>query len=208
MKICLNQISKRYRNNWIFKNVNYTFANENIYAILGVNGSGKSTLMRIIGGIQEANAGTVEFWDGIKKIPLEKAFRYISYCAPGIDLVEEMTLQEFLDFHFSFKKMLPGFTLTSVIEKINLSSAREKHLSEFSSGMKQRVKLAQAFFADTKVLLLDEPCSNLDASGIALYQELLQQLTDNRITIIASNDEREYDKVHHFIRMETFSISN
>jgi ABC-type multidrug transport system ATPase subunit len=58
--------------------------------------------------------------------------------------------------------------------------------------MKQRLKLAQAFFSDTKVLLLDEPTSNLDKRGISLYLQLIKQYSNNRLVIICSNDETEY----------------
>lgn len=192
MTISLNQVGKRYRNHWIFKAVDYTFASSGRYALLGANGSGKSTLLRIIAGMQQASKGTLTFsFDG-HVLPPDQIYRHISYCAPGMDMVEEMTIEELLHFHFTFKKMMPSFTVAKVIAAMGMESSARKFIHECSSGMKQRVKLAQAFFSDCPVLLLDEPCSNLDLQGVAMYRQWLEQYTEGRLVIIASNDEREY----------------
>lgn len=204
MKICLSQISKRYRNHWIFRNVTYTFEAGKIYALLGANGSGKSTLMRIIGTIQQTNNGTIDYWSHDKKLLPENVLEYVSYCAPGMELIEEMTLNEFLKFHFSFKKIIHGYTIESIIETLQFTNARHKQLSEFSSGMLQRVKLAQAFFSDTSIVLLDEPCSNLDTNGVELYQKFLKNFSKNRIVIIASNDEKEFEQAQHFLSLSDY----
>ncbi len=79
-----------------------------------------------------------------------------------------------------------------MIETIGLTGKENEFIENFSSGMKQRVSLAQAFFADTPILLLDEPCSNMDEKGFALYNELLNKYSENRIVILASNDSKEY----------------
>ena len=125
-----------------------------------------------------------------KTIAPEEIYKYVSVCAPYLELIEEMTLREFLSYHATFKPMkLP---VDDIIRRIGLEAARDKWIEKFSSGMKQRVKLAQAFFADTPVLLLDEPCTNLDEDGIRLYHELFQQESGQRIVLVASNDKTEY----------------
>ncbi|RQO32442.1 ABC transporter ATP-binding protein [Taibaiella sp. KBW10] len=192
MKIELHQISKRYINHWVFKGICTTYEGANTYAILGANGSGKSTLLRMIAGMQTISNGTVTYELEGKEITSEQIFEYISYCAPAMDVIEEMTLKEFLSFHFQFKKTLQGWSVARIISSMQLDHAAGQYINEFSSGMKQRVKLAQAFFADTPILLLDEPCSNLDLQGVAMYQEWLQTLATDRLIIIASNDAREY----------------
>ncbi|WP_237559495.1 ABC transporter ATP-binding protein [Edaphocola flava] len=192
MKIELHHISKRYINHWVFRDVHNVYEGPNQYAILGANGSGKSTLLRMIAGMQSISKGLVTYEINGKTVDPEQIFKYVSYCAPAMEVVEEMTLKEFLDFHFQFKKLLPGWTVTRIIEAMELQRAATQFINEFSSGMKQRVKLAQAFFSDTPILLLDEPCSNLDQKGVNLYQQWLQELAGNRLVIIASNDEREY----------------
>jgi ABC-type multidrug transport system ATPase subunit len=123
---------------------------------------------------------------------LETPYRHLSFCAPYLDVIEEMTLLEFLAFHQQFKKPLPGLTATDVIRTIGLEASAEKQIRYYSSGMKQRVKLAQAILIDTPVLLLDEPCTNLDATGIALYHSLIDTYCKNRLVVVCSNDAVEY----------------
>ena len=122
----------------------------------------------------------------------DEIHNYVSICAPYLEVVEEMTLKEFLEFHHHFKRFLPSLNINYVISVIGLENAANKQIRFFSSGMRQRVKLAQAFFSDTPLLLLDEPCTNLDAPGIELYHGLIKDYCANRLVIISSNDEVEY----------------
>jgi len=192
MEITLEHISKRFQRYWIFKDVNYSFTAPNAYALLGPNGCGKSTLLRIVAGMQSASLGKVLFSDNGKTIPANEVFSKICFSAPGMEIVEELTLREFLDFHFSFKRPLPGLSIDKIIELCNLKNAVNKPIGDYSSGMKQRVKLAQAIFSDTPVLLLDEPCTNLDQQGVEQYREWIETYGKNRMIIVASNDPREY----------------
>ena len=193
MKITLEHISKRFQKYWIFKDVNYSFTTPGAYALLGPNGSGKSTLLRIMAGMQAPSVGKVLFSKGDEKaIEADEIFSYISFCAPGMELVEELTLREFFDFHFSFKHLLPSLTIDTIIELSGLKNAVDKPIGDYSSGMKQRVKLAQAIFADTPILLLDEPCTNLDQQGMEQYRDWIEQYGKGRLVIVASNDAREY----------------
>lgn len=201
MTISLNQVGKRYQQHWVFNGLDYTFEAGKQYAILGANGSGKSTLLRILAGMQDAHKGIVSYERNGVVIKADQLFHHISYCAPGMDIVEEMSLKEFLHFHFTFKKIISGFDVNKVMEAMGLHKVGHQYIQEFSSGMKQRVKLAQAFFSDTPILLLDEPCSNLDTQGVETYQQWLKQYTKGRLTIIASNDEREYEGVDAVISM-------
>lgn len=192
MKISLDNISKRFQRHWIIKNVNYTFNAPGSYAILGANGSGKSTLLRIIAGIQSPSAGKLHYENQQGKIPPDKIFYHLSFCAPSQEIVEELTLDEFLKFHYSFKNIYPGLTLSKIVEITGLEDARHKPIGDYSSGMKQRVKLAQAIFTDSPVVLLDEPCTNLDDEGVLQYRDWIEQYTKDRLVIVASNDVREY----------------
>jgi len=192
MKIFLEHISKRFQRHWIFKDINYSFSEHSTCALLGPNGSGKSTLLRIIAGMQAPSVGKILHSVNDKQIEPNALFPFISFCAPGQEIVEELTLREFFDFHFSFKRPLQGLTIDSIIEITGLQSASHKLIGDYSSGMKQRVKLAQAIFSDTPVLLLDEPCTNLDQQGVEQYREWIDQYGKNRMVIVASNDVREY----------------
>lgn len=192
MKIELQKAGKRFNREWIFRNATLQFHASNAYAITGPNGSGKSTLLQAIGGMLQLSEGTIHYSSGKGQLPGEEAYKEISFCAPYLDVIEEMTLVEFLDFHNQFKAFLPSFTTKKIIAEIGLEAAANKQIRFYSSGMKQRVKLAQAIFSDAAIVLLDEPCSNLDLKGIALYHSLIKNYCKERLVMVCSNDEVEY----------------
>ncbi len=192
MKISLDGLGKRYRRQWVFRNLEHTFKSPQKIAVLGHNGSGKSTFLRAIAGIQAPSEGQISWEIGGKPLPKESVYQHISFCAPALELVEELTLQEALQFHFRFKRLLPQVSLSQIPEMLGLHSARHKPLSDFSSGMKQRVKLALTLFADTPAALLDEPCTNLDDAGIIQYLGWVRDYCTDKLVIVASNDPREY----------------
>lgn len=192
MKILLDHISKRFQKHWIFKEISTSFNTPGAYALLGANGSGKSTLLRVIAGMQSPTKGKIIYSVNNKNLSPNELFPFISFSAPGQEIVEEFTLREFLQFHFSFKKPLNGISIEEIIRIIGLTSSADKIIGDYSSGMKQRVKLAQAIFSDTPVLLLDEPCTNLDQQGVEQYRDWMEQYAQNRMIIVASNDVREY----------------
>jgi ABC-type multidrug transport system ATPase subunit len=193
LQITLTNTGKRYNREWIFRKFNYSFDPGASYAITGPNGSGKSTLLQVIAGAILHSEGSLQYnkSESGTDIPSTDAYKYISLAAPYLELVEEMTATEFLTFHTAFKKLVQPIPAT--LEAVGLKSAAHKQIRYFSSGMKQRLKLAQAFFCDTPVILLDEPTTNLDADGIALYKKLVNDLTKGRLVIVSSNDPDEYD---------------
>lgn len=205
MKIVLADAGKRYNRDWIFRRLHFTFETNNAYAITGSNGSGKSTLLQAIGGAIGFTEGHCNWERNGTEIAAENIYRHISICAPYLELVEEMTFPEFLKFHSNFKPFLSGTTIDAMIDEIGLSSTGNKKINQFSSGMKQRVKLAQCIFSDTPFVLLDEPCTNLDAAGIELYHRLIKKYCNNRIVIVSSNDETEYGFCNHFLNMQYVS---
>lgn len=192
MKICLNNISKRYQQNWIFKDLTLEIQDGSSLAILGNNGSGKSSLLRIIASMQSATKGTITYTHQQEQIEPNAIYNMLSYAAVGMQLIEEFTLSELLTFHFSFKKSINQLRVEEIISILEMKNVQSKLVGDFSSGMKQRVKLAQAIFTDAPLLLLDEPCSNLDKHGIAQYQEWIATYQNNRTIIVASNDVNEY----------------
>lgn len=192
MKILLSDAGKRYNREWIFRHLTYEFNTGNAYAITGNNGSGKSTLLQVIAGAVQHNEGKVDFLLDGTSIEPEQHHRHLSIAAPYLELPEEMTLTEVLHFHQSFKPFLSSVTISFIIDILGLKQAAHKQIRYYSSGMKQRVKLAQAIFSDVPAVLLDEPCSNLDTEGIALYHQLIQNYGSRRLLIISSNDEQEY----------------
>jgi ABC-type multidrug transport system ATPase subunit len=194
MTITLSDAGKRYNREWIFRHFNYTFLPGKKYAITGPNGSGKSTLLQSIGGAIALNEGKLKFEADAAggRIENDSIHPYISIAAPYLELVEEMTVQEFLQFHQQFKPLLAGLSIEEMITAVGLDVSAHKQIRYYSSGMKQRAKLAQAIFSAVPVVLLDEPCTNLDSSGIELYQQLINDYCHNRMVIVSSNDEAEY----------------
>lgn len=205
MKISLQKVGKRFNREWIFRNLNQEFISGKAYAITGANGSGKSTLLQIIAGATLFNEGEIKYSLSDKIIVHENIFTHISIAAPYLEVIEEMTLTEFFQFHSSLKDWLPALTSKKIISILNLTDAAHKQIRYFSSGMKQRVKLAQAIFSNTPVLLLDEPCTNLDADGIGIYKLLIKNYCTERLVIISSNDKQEYDFCNEVIEMRKYN---
>jgi ABC-type multidrug transport system ATPase subunit len=204
MKIILEQIGRRFNREWIFRNINYEFESGSSYAVLGSNGAGKSTLLQVISGSLSSSEGKISYLHGDTNIDQEKVYIQQSMVAPYFELIEEFTLTELIDFHFRFKKYRQGLNRQGVIELLGLKNAEFKAIKYFSSGMKQRVKLALAFCSDTAMLLLDEPASNLDQQGLDWYLSLASTFSSDRLLIICSNQEQEYSFCSHRVNIADY----
>jgi len=192
MTISLQNIGRRFNRDWIFRGIDHTFTDNKTYAILGPNGSGKSTLLQVLNGSLAPSAGLLTYFYNDTEVEINEAYQYLSLAAPYLELIEEFTLSEVIDFHFKFKPYKAGIDKNEVIELLAMESNKNKMIRYFSSGMKQRLKLALAFCSDTPMLMLDEPTSNLDTQGVDWYLNLVQKFAANRLTIICSNQEHEY----------------
>ncbi len=192
MRINLQKISKRYRLEWVLRDVTLMFDAARHYAITGPNGSGKSTLLKMLSGHLTPSKGDIAFFVGDKKLSSDEIYRHLSYAAPYIDLIEEFTLLEALQFHQHFKNFIKNQQAADLIHLLGFERAKNKPIRHFSSGMKQRLKLALAICSDTNLLLLDEPTATLDRQGIEWYQSLIRQFADNRLVIVASNVEEDF----------------
>lgn len=204
MKISLTSAGKRYNRDWIFRNCTCQFTTGNSYAITGPNGSGKSTLLQAIGGAIGLSEGTIHWHSPDTNATTEIAHTHIAIAAPYLEVIEEMTVTEFLQFHQQFKPLLNSLTIAEIVEKIGLANAAQKQIRYYSSGMKQRVKLAQAIFSEVPVILLDEPCTNLDSTGIELYQRLINDYCQQKLVIVSSNDIAEYGFCTHQIKITDY----
>jgi ABC-type multidrug transport system ATPase subunit len=205
MTINLTNIGKRYRFEWIFKNVTTHFEHGKRYAIIGPNGAGKSTFLKIISGHLSPSKGTITFSELQKTIASDNIYQYISYTAPYIDLIEEFSLQEAIAFHARFKPFFNTLSPEKILHLLAFSPATaEKEVRFLSSGMKQRVKLALAICSDTPILILDEPTTNLDTAGAAWYHALLEQYTTNRTVIIASNVTEDFGTFDELLDIRAF----
>ena len=186
MNVAAHNLGKRFNREWVFRNFNYTFDSGKSYAITGPNGSGKSTLMQVLWGQTHPSEGTLNY----SVEDASEIYKSVSIAAPYVDVIEEFTLEEMVHFHFKFKKSrLP---ISEIIDRIELKSSVRKVISSFSSGMRQRLKLALAFYAETDLLFLDEPCTNLDKKSIEWYLLHLNQVPATTTVFIASNQDYEY----------------
>jgi ABC-type multidrug transport system ATPase subunit len=204
MTITLFKAGKRFNRDWIFRNATYTFLPGHSYAITGSNGSGKSTLLQAISGSLGISEGKIEWLVNNKIIDADNVFNYLTLAAPYVEVVEEMTAIEFLQFHQQFKPLLPSISIKEIITVIGLEKSATKQIRYYSSGMKQRIKLAQAIFSDTPLLLLDEPCSNLDSSGFELYNDLIKDFAKGKTIVVSSNDPNEYSFCEEVISILDF----
>lgn len=166
-------------------------------SITGHNGSGKSTLLQIISGFTTASEGQINYNETADDLQVD-----FSFVAPYQNIIEEFTLIEHLRFHARFKH--PKIPFSDIIEKSGLTGSENKIIQEFSSGMKQRLRLALAFFYDAKVIFLDEPTSNLDSKGEKWYHALIQSVKGNSTIIVASNQEFEIKEAQRNISIENF----
>ncbi|MDQ6815327.1 MAG: ABC transporter ATP-binding protein [Bacteroidota bacterium] len=192
MKIILSNAGKRFNRDWIFRNTSYTFLSGHTYAITGTNGSGKSTLLQALAGSLEISEGKIEWRHNSDVIDANNIYHFLTIAAPYVEVIEEMTAVEFLHFHQQFKPLIATIAVKEMLSLIGLEKAANKQIRYYSSGMKQRIKLAQAIFSNAPLLLLDEPCTNLDVSGFELYNKLIQEFATNKTIIVSSNDINEY----------------
>lgn len=193
MEIRLHELGKRFGNDWIFRNAETLIRPGEQVSVVGPNGSGKSTFLQTIAGAQLPTEGRVVWFDGGMEIDTEQVYGYLSFAAPYLEFPEELTLKEIVEFHFSFKKPVDGLSTTELLAISGLAAASGKPIKTFSSGMKQRVRLLLALCSDVPLLILDEPCSNLDKPSVLWYQDVYGRFAGNRTVLIGSNQvEEEY----------------
>jgi ABC-type multidrug transport system ATPase subunit len=137
-------------------------------------------------------AGTIRYEKDQHEIEIDDVFRSLSIAAPYMDLIDEFTLSEQLRFHFTMRKQSANRSMDEMMKEMYLYDSRDKYIGNFSSGMKQRLKLALTFFTESDALFLDEPGTNLDRSAFQWYLDQLQKLPKDRLIFIASNQPEEY----------------
>ena len=189
MKIILNNISKKYNKKYVFKNFSYQFENK-YYSITGSNGSGKTTLLKIILGYITPQNGNVTYYKNNSKIE-DDNFGFFSFASPYQEIIEEFTLNEIIHFHFKFLSPINKMKENEIINLLEMEEYSNIKISNFSTGMKQKVKLGLALFSECEFTLLDEPCSNLDDNGIIWYHKNVEESLKFKKIIVASNNKNE-----------------
>lgn len=202
LEIRLQNLSKKFGSTRILKDFSHTFRDSSPCHIEGPNGSGKSSLLKIIAGFTTPDQGSIQWMHNDKSLTAPEIWSLLSYAAPYIDVPEEFTLTELLNFHTKFRPFQNNLTPEYLIDRAGLTKSKDKTVRSFSSGMKQRVKLGLAILADTPLLLLDEPVSNLDKAGKDFYAGLINDFGKNRMIIVCSNQIPE----EHFFCTDKVSL--
>ena len=203
MIITLQKAGKKYNREWIFRNVDLEITSGDRLVLLGPNGSGKSTFLQMMAGYVLPTEGEIHWKTSALEIAAEKVYQSIAIAAPYLELPEELELMELLTFHFRFKKVVGELSFEELLSISGLKKVAGKPIRNYSSGMKQRVRLLLAFCSNSDLLLLDEPCSNLDQEGVLWYQQLADRYIGNRTVVVCSNrQEQEYSFCQTEIELE------
>lgn len=191
MKLIINDLSKTYANGVLaLQNVSLEL-NNGMFGLLGPNGAGKSSLMRTIATLQEADKGSI-FLDGLDVLKNKTEVRQLlGYLPQEFGVYPKISAERMLDHIARLKgidnagerKELVG----ALLENVNLSKDRKKHLGTYSGGMKQRFGIAQALIGDPKLIIVDEPTAGLDPAERNRFYNLLSQLGENTIVILSTH---------------------
>ena len=197
-------LGKKFGKDWIFRKLDLEVKTGESLAVIGANGSGKSTLLQMLAAYLQPSEGVVSYTSDGKAISLDKIFYSLSLATPYLALPEELTLEEFLAFHFHFKKKYHNIDIDGLVERMKLDTAKKKFIKHFSSGMKQRLKLGVAFYSDTPILFLDEPTMNLDQTGVEWYKEQIGIFSSQKLLVICSNQAHEYETCDRILNINNF----
>jgi heme exporter protein A len=214
LKLKCENLSKSFNRNPVFKNITFELKKGDSIAITGGNGSGKSTLIKIIAGLINPDKGKIIIETG-DRLPGNEYFLKIGLLAPYINLYDELTGKENLEFFYrlksSFKKNIihPG-RADELLNKTGLYPKRNETVKNYSSGMKQRLKIAFALLSEPEILLMDEPGTNLDHAGKELVKSIAEEQSagkenkNKNILIIATNDSSEKSLCRSSLNIEDF----
>ena len=191
MRLSIDSLSKTYANGvHALKNVSLTL-NNGMFGLLGPNGAGKSSLMRTIATLQEADKGNV-FLDDLDVLNNKTTVRQLlGYLPQEFGVYPKVSAERMLD-HIARLKGIDNTSerkalVANLLENVNLSKDRKKHLGTYSGGMKQRFGIAQALIGDPKLIIVDEPTAGLDPAERNRFYNLLSQLGENTIVILSTH---------------------
>jgi ABC-type multidrug transport system ATPase subunit len=203
--IQVTNAGKKFGREWIFRKVDLEIKPAEKVVILGLNGSGKSTLLQAMTGYLTLNEGSIAYSSNQQKIEDEQQYKLISLASPYLELVEDFTLQEQIEHAHIYKPFLNNLSIAQIVELSGLAAHKDKFIKLFSSGMRQRLKLTLAILADAPILFLDEPTTNLDATVIDWYKNMITTYAMHKTIIVCSNSiKEEYAFCERIITMEDF----
>lgn len=193
LELRVTKLKKTFNRRIIFRDISFTICSGQTLLITGRNGSGKSTLVKIISNILTPTEGNVEFVSPSGPCPVLPQ-SLIGLVSPYLQLYEEFSARENLQLALAIRGMAPDDSaIDSLLERFGLRPRMYDHVQTFSSGMKQRVKLAMAMIHQPPILILDEPMSNLDEDGIRSVREIMAEHRTNGLLLVATNDLTDLD---------------
>ncbi len=207
MSIKINNLTKKYGSQIALDSISFEVNQGEIVGFLGPNGAGKSTTMKILTGYISGNEGDVKIMGlDIKTHGLEIK-KNVGYLPEHNPLYLEMNVKEFLNFIgelYGIKAEKLKKRIIEILDLVGLTNEQNKKIKELSKGFRQRVGLAQALIHDPKVLILDEPTSNFDHEAKTWYHKMLEQYSQDRTIIIASNETFDFWKADGFLNIPEY----
>lgn len=187
----ISNLAHEFDGREVFSGIDFAY-DGSCLAITGPNGSGKSTLLRIISGLLTPYSGGTGFVLDDNPVPRERVRGMLGLSAPDIRLYRELSARENLRFLLRARGVQAiEQSASDALEQVGLSDRGDDPVGELSSGLRQRAALAAAIAHDPKILLLDEPSSNLDEPGIRMLRGLIEARRRTGLVVIATNDPDE-----------------
>lgn len=206
IQLRVDKVSKKFNNRKIFENVSFELFGGSSAAITGKNGSGKSTLVKIIAGLLGKSSGIIDFMVDNDTVKQDFIYKHIGFVSPYLNLYDEFTGYENLKICAGIRG-INGSGIDEVLKRVGLFERRHDLLKIYSSGMKQRLKLAFGILHNPRLLILDEPTSNLDSDGVKIVDDIAAEYESDRILIIATNDEHEKELCKQYFNLDSYKES-
>lgn len=185
--ILLKQVSKSYRTVRAVRDLSLDVPSQSVYGFLGPNGAGKSTTIRLILGLQRADRGDVYLFGRSAASERLSVLRRAGSLVESPSLYHHLTGRENLEIHRRLLN-LQKRAIDEVLATVDLTSVSDCLVRSYSSGMKQRLGLAQALLGNPELLILDEPTNGLDPAGIHEIRDLVRSLPERRgVTVFLSS---------------------
>jgi heme exporter protein A len=199
------ELNKTFGRRLIFKNLNFKIQNEGILGIAGANGSGKSTLVKIIAGINSPSSGKIIHKENKKEILPERLHNFIGFVSPYLVLYEEFSAWENLNYFAEIRKVeFDKEKIEFLLNEFLIFNRKNDLVKTYSSGMKQRLKFIFALMHSPKLLILDEPTSNLDEKGKESVYKIVEEEGKSSLVIVASNEKSDLQYCSQIIKLEDF----
>ena len=184
--ISVKNLSMRFGGFQAVQNLSFDVGHGEVFGFIGPNGAGKTTTIRVLSTLLEPTEGTVEVCGKDTTCDPEEVRRLIGYMPDHAGVYERITVGEFLQF-FAAAVGVARHVVAGVIELTDIGPLRDRMVTSLSKGQKQRVQLARVLLHDPKVLILDEPASDLDPRARIEMRDLLVDLAKNGKTVFLSS---------------------